>query len=164
MAGRGGPGKRRDVHERALGLLAVRQRSRAELERRLVGAGFSADEVAAELHRLQQVGLIDDRAFARSLAEHAVHRRSEGRRSVAMRLRRAGVSTGIIDQVMQDVAPDDDGARALSLAVARVGRLRALPPDKAFSRLSGFLLRRGYAPEVARSAARRALALEPFGD
>jgi hypothetical protein len=63
------------------------------------------------------------------MAEHAVHRRSEGRRSVAMRLRRAGVPTGIVDQVIGDVAPDDDGARALSLALARAGRLRSLFGD-----------------------------------
>ncbi|MDP9302823.1 MAG: recombination regulator RecX, partial [Actinomycetota bacterium] len=62
--GRGRPGKRKDVHERALGLLAVRQRSRREIERRLERAGFEPEEIRGELDRLQQVGLIDDEAFA----------------------------------------------------------------------------------------------------
>ena len=158
--GRDRPAKRRGVHERALGLLAVRQRSRTELQRRLVGAGFGADEVAAELRRLEDVGLIDDLAFARAVVEHSVVRRREGRRAVARRLATAGVSPALTDQVLGDVAAEDDDDRALSLAGSRIGRLSGLPPDRAFSRLAGFLVRRGYAPEVARRAARRALALE----
>jgi regulatory protein len=160
--GRERPAKRKDVHERALGLLAVRQRSRAELERRLVGAGFGADEVAAELRRLEHVGLIDDRAFARAVAERSVMRRGEGRRVVARRLAIAGVARAITDEVLQDLSSGDESERALSLAGSRVTRLGGLPQDKAFSRLSGFLMRRGYAPEVARWAARRVLALEAF--
>jgi regulatory protein len=156
------PTKRKDVHERALGLLAVSQRSRAELERRLVGAGFTADEVAAELRRLEQVGLIDDRAFARAVAERSVMRRGEGRRVVARRLAAAGVARAITDEVLEDLSPEDESERALSLAGSRMTRLGGLSEDKAFSRLSGFLMRRGYPPEVARLAARRALALEAF--
>jgi regulatory protein len=138
----------------------VRQRSRAELERRLVGAGFGAEDVAAELRRLEQVGLIDDRAFARALAERSVVRRGEGRRVVARRLATAGVARAITDEVLQDLSSEDESARALSLAGSRVTRFGGLSQDKAFSRLSGFLMRRGYSPEVARWAARRALALE----
>ena len=153
-------GRRRDVHERALGLLAVRQRSRAELERRLLGAGFGAEEVAAELERLERVGLIDDLAFARALAEHAVRSRGESGRAVRRRLAAAGVGRATADQVVSDLAGDDEGDRALELASSRTGRLRGLTPETAFSRLCGFLIRRGYAPDIARGAARRALALE----
>lgn len=162
-AGPGGSRTRRDVHDRALGLLAVRQRSRAELQRRLLGAGFGAEEVAAELSRLEQVGLIDDRAFARAVVEHAVRSRGEGRRAVARRLFAAGVDRTIADQVVGEMIQNDEAERALELAVSRAGRLVALPPEKAFGRLSGLLARRGYPPEVARWAARKALALEGFG-
>jgi len=159
-----GPAKRRDVHERALGLLAARQRSRRELERRLVAAGFAADEVAAELQRLEQVGLIDDRAFARAVVEHAVQRRGEGRRVVARRLAVAGVDPGISREILEGLTEHDEGERALALAESRVARLAGLSPATALSRLSGFLARRGYPPDVARRSARRALALETFDD
>jgi regulatory protein len=162
-AGRGAA-KRRDVHERALGLLAVRQRSRSELRRRLVGAGFDADEVDTELGRLQAVGLVDDLAFAEALAQHAFGARGEGRRSVARRLATAGVSREIAEHVLSGIAPDDEGEQALALAASRVGRLRGLPPEKAFGRLTGLLARRGYPPDVARWASRKALALEGVGD
>ena len=38
-----------------------------------------------------------------------------------------------------------------------------VPPEKAFARLSSLLMRRGYGPEIARSAARKALEI-PFGE
>ena len=50
--------------------------------------------------------------------------------------------------------------RALELARSRATRLGALEPAKAFGRLSSFLMRRGYAPDVARSAARTALRVD----
>jgi regulatory protein len=54
-------------------------------------------------------------------------------------------------------APDDEEARAEELARAKVPRSSGLDPAKAYGRLCGLLMRRGYAPEVARRAARKAL-------
>ena len=135
----------------------MRQRSRGELERRLVQAGFDADEVDAELERLELVGLIDDEAFARAVVESRMGARGESRRVVAMHLSRAGVTAEISSEALDD-APDDDEARAARLAEARARRLAGIEPRVAFERLCGFLVRRGYAPDVARAAARRALA------
>ena len=150
---------RKDVHERALGLLAVRMRSRRELERRLTQAGFEADEVDGELARLEAVGLIDDHAFARAVVESRVGHRGEARRVVAMKLGQAGVAPAVVLEALDEVA-GEDGERAEAVAKARVSRLRGLEPRVAHQRLYGFLARRGYGPEVARDAARKALAPE----
>ena len=152
-------GKRKDVHERALGLLAVRQRSRRELERRLVQAGFEADAVVGELDRLEQVGLLDDEAFARAVVESRMGYRGESRRVVAGKLAQAGVA-GDVAIAALDTAPEAEEERAQRLAEAKASRLRGLEPNVAFQRLYGFLARRGYGSEVARHAARKALAVE----
>ena len=156
-------GKRKDVHERALGLLAVRQRSRGELERRLVQAGFEPDAVDAELERLERVGLIDDEAFARAVVESRMGSRGESQRVVAMHLSRAGVSTQVALEALHD-APESDDDRAMRLAASKAVRLRGLEPQVAFQRLYGFLARRGYAPDVARTAARKALSVDAADD
>lgn len=156
MARRPAGAKRKDCHERALGLLAVRQRSRRELERRLLGAGFEATEVADTLERLERVGLIDDEAFARSVAEHGVEHRSESGRMIARRLASAGVAPETAAGVLADLG-DDEQERADELARSRVARLASLEPAKAYQRLSSFLVRRGYGFDVARRAATRAL-------
>lgn len=151
---------KKDCHERALGLLAVRQRSRRELERRLLQAGFDADEVTGVLERLERVGLIDDEAFARSVAEHGFGTRREAQRVVAGRLRAAGVAPEIASVVLAETGDGDEQGRADALAAARAVRLASLPREKALPRLASFLARRGYAPDVARQAARKALAAE----
>jgi len=151
-------GKRKDIHERALGLLAVRQRTRRELERRLVHAGFDRGEVDAELQRLEVVGLVDDQAFAAAVVESRIGRRGESRRAVAGRLAAAGVDRSAVELALED-APGDDDSVAERVAAERAGRLRGLDPQVAYQRLSGFLARRGFAPDVARHAARRALDL-----
>ena len=153
------PSKRKDIHERALGLLAVRQRSRRELERRLVQAGFERDEVDAELERLELVGLLDDEAFARAVVESRMGARGESRRAVAAKLSQAGVDREVAG-VALDEAPEEEQARADRLAETRAGRVAGLDPATGFTRVSGFLMRRGYPPAVARQAARRALGLE----
>ena len=156
-ADRGSRGKRRDVHERALGLLAVRQRSRRELERRLVQAGFESDEVAGELERLEGVGLLDDEAFARAVVESRMGYRGESRRVVAGKLAQAGVASDVAILAL-DQAPEAEEERAQRLADAKAPRLSGLEPQVAFQRLYGFLARRGYGPEIARRVAGRALA------
>jgi regulatory protein len=152
-------GTRKDVHERALGLLAVRQRSRGELERRLVQAGFDPDEVDAELERLERVGLIDDEAFAKAVVESRMGPRGESSRVVAMHLARAGVASDVAADALQE-ATETDEDRAVRLAETKARCLAGVEPQVAFQRLYGFLARRGYGPETARQAARRALSID----
>lgn len=155
-------GARLDCHERALRLLAVRPRSRRELEQRLRAAGFEADEVRAELVRLEEVGLVDDRAFAQELAGHHLTSRRSGRRAIVGALAAKGVDRTTIEETLAELsgAPSDEADRAESLARDRARRLVSLPPETAFTRLVGFLGRRGYDAGVARQAARRALGLD----
>jgi regulatory protein len=143
-------------HDRALRLLAVRPRSRREMESRLRSAGFDAEMVAEELVRLQEVGLLDDERFAQEFAEQALGRRLSGRRAVASSLAAKGVSRSLIERALQDVEGDED-ARAAELARSRASRLRGLAPEVAYRRLVSFLARRGYEGSVARRAAASAL-------
>jgi regulatory protein len=109
------------------------------------------------------VGLIDDEAFARELAEHRFGVRHAGRRAVANELASKGVPPRIAEAVL-DQEPGSEETRADRLAVARASRMGGLEPQKAYSRLCGLLMRRGYSPEVARRAARRALVIDSCED
>jgi regulatory protein len=155
-------GRKLDVHDRALGLLAVRARSRSELERRLSSAGFERDEIAETLDRLTAVGLVDDEAFARAFAEHAVGTRGEGKRAVESALYAKGVPRDTIELVVSEVTEErgDESDRALALARSRVGRLAGTEPAAAYRKLFSFLARRGYPPSLSREAARRALEID----
>ena len=149
-----------DCHERALRLLAVRPRARRELESRLRRAGFETAEVSLELDRLEEVGLLDDEAFARELAEHHLRVRGSGRRAVAGALAAKGVSRETIDVTLAGLEEEDESARALEVAKDRARRLTSLRPEAAYGRLVAFLARRGYDGGVSRGAARAALGLD----
>ena len=115
------------------------------------------------LARLERVGLVDDEAFARQYAEHRFGSRKEGSRAVAQGLRAAGIAPSLAESVSQDVPAVGEEERAADLARSRASRLTGVAPEKAFTRLSSLLMRRGYGPEIARSAARKALEI-PFRD
>jgi regulatory protein len=149
-------GARLSCHERALRLLSVRARSRRELEARLLRAGFEPDEVAEELRRLQEVGLVDDARFAAQFAEQAVTRRLQGSRAVGAALAARGVDRRAIEEALAEVG-GDDGERLDRVASRRAARLSSLPSETAYRRLVSFLVRRGYEPSAARAAAARAL-------
>jgi regulatory protein len=157
------PKNPKSCHERALGLLAVRARSRRELERRLLQARFEATEVADVLERLERVGLIDDDAFAAQVVEHAFGVKRSGRRAVASTLAAAGVPRDVIENALSR-ADEGEEERADALAASRAPRLGCLEPAKAFSRLTSLLVRRGHSPESARRAARKALAIDGSED
>ena len=112
--------------------------------------------------RLERVGLIDDEAFARQLAEHQFGSRRAGRRAVASALLAKGVAPELAARVA-DEAPDDEYERAVGLARSRADRLAGVDPVKAFGRLTSLLVRRGYPPDIARSAARVALEVDDAG-
>ncbi len=153
------PGRALDLHARALRLLAVRARSRRELATRLRQAGFDPDAVEEELARLEVVGLIDDERFAREFARHQLQVKLAGRRAVVSSLVAKGVDRETVERTVGELG-GDDAERAEALARARAPRLAGLPPERAFPRLVSFLVRRGHGPEVARRAAREALALD----
>jgi regulatory protein len=145
------------VKDRALRLLSVRSRSRAELRIRLVRAGYEPLEIEEAIADLEAVGLVDDERFAREYAEHQ-RRRGMGRRAGMAALRAKGVDRHVAEQAVGETNPEDEAERAFELGRVRLERLRGLPPDVAHRRTVDFLLRRGYEPIIAATAVRRAAA------
>ncbi len=133
-----------------LNLLAVRARSRAELEKRLGEKGFQLEVTAAALDRLAEVGLIDDTAFA----EQWVHERhtysGRGKRALQRELRDKGVAPAAAEDALAAVTDEAERARATDLVRRKLTTLsRDLDRDKATRRLVGMLARRGYDQSTA---------------
>lgn len=131
---------------------------------RLRAAGFEEDQVATALSDLERAGLVDDDRFARELAR-AKSGRLDGNRNVRSALAKAGVAPQLSEEVVAELGEEEE--RVHALAERKASRMTGLPPEAAYRRLHGFLLRRGYGPDLARDAARRALAAldgEEFAD
>jgi regulatory protein len=147
---------RQTAKDRALGLLAVRWRSREELRRRLRQAGYELDEIDQALTELSEVGLIEDSRFARELVRDQATRRLSGDRAIRSALREKGVSAEVAERALGEAGGESE--RAMELASRRAPRLRGLAPDAAYRRLYGLLLRRGFPPGTAAESCRKALA------
>jgi regulatory protein len=119
-------------------------------------AGFPQEEVAEALVGLERAGLIDDARFAQEVVRDQSKRRHASARAIRAALRQKGVAPAVADEALSTADTDEEQARAL--AESKAVRMGGLPPDAAYRRLYGLLLRRGYGHAVARDACRAALA------
>ncbi|MET8543563.1 recombination regulator RecX [Kitasatospora sp. NPDC004799] len=120
------------------------------------------DEVADEvLTRLEEVGLIDDAAFAAAWVEsrHAV--RGLSRRALAQELRTKGVAADLVEQAVAQLDHDDETDAARALVERKLRSTRGLDPQVRTRRLVGMLARRGYSEGLAFRVVRSALEEEP---
>jgi regulatory protein len=134
--------------EAALHCLAHRPRSRVELERHLRRKSHPPDAILYAINRCQELGYLDDEAFARAFVRDRIRLRPRGRYRLRSELRERGLAPDIADAAIE-AAFQETGVseRELlrSIAEARAFRLRQAEPASARRRLSSWLLRRGFA-------------------
>ncbi len=129
---------------RAIRLLTVHDRSEQELRGRLAAQGISASVIDATVGRLHELHYLDDRRFARGVAESAV-RRGHGSDWVRAQLVAKGVAEALIDEALQNAFTDETELARQALARRYPKAPRAVA-DRA--RAARFLLRQGYPEDV----------------
>ncbi|WP_079084521.1 recombination regulator RecX [Streptomyces longwoodensis] len=116
------------------------------------------DEVAEEvLSRFEEVGLIDDGAFADAWVESRHHGRGLARRALARELRTKGVDSALIDEAVSQLDSEQEEATARELVARKLRSTRGLDRDKRLRRLAGMLARKGYPEGMALRVVRQAL-------
>lgn len=139
--------------EIALRLLAVRLRSRRELEQRLSRRDVAPATVRAVVERLAAEGFIDDMRFARAWARGRLALRPSGAVRLRRELLRKGIAPDLIEPALREAfAESDERQLALDVARARMRRYRTDPPDAAYRRLAGVLHRRGFSADAITTA------------
>lgn len=128
--------------------LTGQARSRSELAQKLAKRRVP-DEVAERLlNRFEEVGLIDDAAFARAWVESRQPGKGLGRRALAQELRRKGIEDEIARAALDEVEPEDEEAAARALVRRKLRTLQRVDRATATRRLTGMLARKGHAGEV----------------
>jgi regulatory protein len=145
------------AREICLRQLAVRPRTRAELAKVLQRKEISDEVIAEVLDRYDEVGIIDDAAFARAWVSTRHQGRGLARRALANELRQRGVAAEVASEALDDIDEDDEAATARAL-VDRKLRTATGPPEAVFRRLVGMLARKGYPAGTAIRAVKDALA------
>ncbi|MFI6936351.1 recombination regulator RecX [Streptomyces sp. NPDC050287] len=116
------------------------------------------DDVAEEvLSRFEDVGLINDSAFADAWVESRHHGRGLARRALAQELRTKGVDPTLIDAAVSQLDSEQEEATARELVARKLRSTRGLDRDKRLRRLAGMLARKGYPEGMALRVVRQAL-------
>lgn len=128
-----------------------------ELAERLRAQDLDEETIANEIERLERVGLLDDRDLAETLVRTLQERKGLGRSGIMGELRRRHVDPEAIEEALSALDTDDEGARALEIALRRAPQLRSLDATTAQRRLSAFLMRKGYSSSAISFAVAGAL-------
>ncbi|MZD09209.1 recombination regulator RecX [Streptomyces sp. SID5785] len=116
------------------------------------------DDVAEEvLSRFEEVGLINDTAFADAWVESRHHGRGLARRALARELRTKGVDSAVIDEAVGQLDSEQEEDTARELVARKLRSTRGLDRDKRLRRLAGMLARKGYPEGMALRVVRQAL-------
>jgi regulatory protein len=156
------PGERSArAHNVSMHALTRKGLSSSEMTELLRSRDLDAGDVAFEVTRLEQVGLLDDRDLAATLVLQLRERKGLGRSAITSELRRRKLDPSAIDEALEeayDSDGDDELSRARAIAVKRAPQLRSLDAETARRRLGAFLMRKGYSGSVVASAVASALA------
>jgi regulatory protein len=128
--------------------LTGRARSRSELATKLARKRVPPEIATKLLDRFEEVGLVDDAAFAREWVESRHTSRGLAKRALSVELRRKGVDDEVIAEAVSEVSADDEDASARELVRRKLRSLSRFDDATKTRRLQGMLARKGYPSAV----------------
>ena len=137
-----------------LDLLTRRAHSRQELGDKLASRRVP-DEVARRLlDRFEEVGLVDDDAYARAWVTSRQSGKGLSRRALAAELRRKGIDEEVAREALRLVDNDDEEEAARRLVRRKLRSLGGVDDVTRARRLVGALARKGYPADLAYAVVR----------
>ena len=144
-----------------LRLLTLAPRTRAQLADALRKRGIPDDAADEVLSRFEDVGLIDDAAFARAWVESRHYSRGLSGRALSAELKQRGIAPEEIRAAIDEqLSPEAEVSAARRLIDRKLASTRGLPPEQRTRRLAGMLARKGYPAGLAFRVIREALEAE----
>lgn len=141
-----------------LSKLTASAKSRRELADALAARGVPEDVATRVLDRFEEVGLVDDAAFARDWVKSRATSRGLARRALSAELRRKGVEDDAAREALEELSADQELDNARAVARRRLPRLTGLDSTIRSRRLLGLLARKGYPPGVCSRVVRELVA------
>ena len=129
--------------------LTGRARSRKELSDKLRFKDVPDDLATRLLDRFEEVGLVDDEAFARSWVAGRQSAKGLARRALAQELRRKGVDDEVAREALDELEPEQEEQAARTLVRKKLRSLNRVDDVTATRRLVGMLARKGYGSGMA---------------
>ncbi len=129
--------------------LTGRARTRRELADKLSARNVPDDLAQALLDRFEEVGLVDDEAFAKAWVADRQRARGLAPRAIAQELRRKGVDDEVAREALDELTGESQEEAARTLVRRKLRSTRGLDTTVATRRLVGMLARKGYPASLA---------------
>lgn len=143
-----------------LNLLEAAPKTRAQLAEAIRKRGVPDDAANEVLDRFEEVGLLDDAAFANAWVTSRQSGRGLAPRALSNELRQRGIAEPLIAEAVGGVDRDDVETAARDLVTRRARSTAGMPNAVRMRRLVAMLNRKGYSGELAVRVVREVLAVD----
>ncbi|MBA3308594.1 MAG: regulatory protein RecX [Nocardioidaceae bacterium] len=137
--------------------LTGQPRSRHELADALAARDVPDDVAAAVLDRFEDVGLVDDAAYAEAWVRSRQTSRGLSKRALSLELRRKGVDDEVVRDAVATIDTEAEVAAARRLVDRKLRTMGRLDRQTRLRRLTGLLARKGYPSALSARLVREAV-------
>lgn len=134
------------AYQRAIRYIGYRMRSVSEVQQYLNQQGIDTVVIENVIERLQKSGLLDDLSFAQMWIENRNEFRPRSQRMLAIELKKKGIQSDIISQIMEETTSDE--VLAYTAANKQTRKYKHLEWQEFRRKLSSFLARRGFSYSI----------------
>ena len=139
----------RQAKDQALRYLSIRPHSTFELTRKMREKGYRNDTIQSALADLQNVGLVDDDAFARLYLQNEIHLKPVGRGLLRQKLRMRGISREATEELLREYFTIELEIEAAETHAQKfIQRNLNLEPKKLREKLFRFLQGKGFSWDI----------------
>jgi regulatory protein len=142
------------AYQKSISFIGYRMRTTSEVERHLKKKGVEQQVISEVIERLETNSLLNDKDFAQMWIENRNEFRPRSHRLLASELRSKGVKSEIIQDVMENVPPEDE--LAYLAAKKRLRRYDHLDWQDFQRKLGSYLARRGFSYSTIKPIVQRA--------
>lgn len=134
-----------------LNYLSFRQRSEKEVRDYLLEKDYGEDLILRVIDRCKHYDYINDYEFAKSFIKDKLGLKKHGFKRISYELSHKGIDRNIVDDIIYEISLENEDLEynmALELAQKRLRSYRNDDRPKKYSKLSGYLQRRGYGFDI----------------
>ena len=134
--------------------LSIRNRSEKEIRDYLLKKKATTEIIENIIERLKKQKFLDDEKFARSWILSRARFRPKGKSALKFELLQKGIDKEIIEKVLSEEIEDmpDELTQAKRLIERRIEKLKDKPRQEIYSKVGGFLSRRGFNFDITKKA------------
>lgn len=131
--------------ELALWYLSRQAQSEKQIRDKLSRKEFEGEEIDEAIKKLKDLGFVNDQKFAQDFVRQSKLGKPKGKHRLRLELIKKGIDKEIITEVLETGFSEGEQEELIdSAAKAYLKKIKNLPREKAYQRLMGYLLRRGF--------------------